>query len=248
MKFKVGDKVRCKVHGTEFIIRSIQSPAISSYVEELCYRGTSCTDYPCGKTHDVNGAEYFGVPEKDLELVECKKSELTAEQIKVLERVVDGSCMAEKCSDCPLLYDRRDPARPNQCFYFQDRYADAHITRAKQLLAEHKGEVTTICDDSEYQVVPVKFNYDGTFTALEDSKLNSKEENMFSICEYIDEIATGITGLKVIAKKKIKNQLENNQDRINQRINSEFWEDGTMPNKERVLEINKEIEREKKEK
>jgi len=68
---------------------------------------------------------------------------------------------------------------------------------------------------------------------------------MFSICNHIDEILTGVEG-KVHEKKKIARQLEKNQDEINERINSIFWEEGIPPTKELVLKINEEIEKEKK--
>ena len=79
----------------------------------------------------------------------------------------------------------------------------------------------------------------------EDVTMNT--DSNFSICDFIEEILTGLDPItKTIKRKKIKNQLLANQEEINHRINSEFWEDGTIPNKKRVLEINSEIEKEKK--
>jgi hypothetical protein len=81
--------------------------------------------------------------------------------------------------------------------------------------------------------------------------INKEDKQMFSICNYTEEIVSHAKGLKVFQKKKIRRQLQSNQDEINSRINSEFWEnegEERLPTAERVLDINDLIEEEKKKK
>jgi len=66
--------------------------------------------------------------------------------------------------------------------------------------------------------------------------------NQFNIIPYLKEILTGLKGLKIFQKKKIQKQLIENADKINEIINSEFWETGKLPNKKQVLALNKKIQ------
>jgi hypothetical protein len=89
------------------------------------------------------------------------------------------------------------------------------------------------------------WDIDDETISSEINNSNQEEKTMntnFSICGFFDEILTGLDPLtKTLKRKKIKQQLESNQDEINRRINSEFWEDGVTPNKKRILKINAEI-------
>lgn len=245
-KFKVGDKVRCKKHGTKFVIGSFIK---CNCCGEFLY--WPIDDLLCKNRHycNCNNQKWTHVPESQLELVEeptnelyicenadeCENDKGCKHKIKHTEK---SACHIEcngrndgiACSKCiPVSeYERRkkEERKMEPGGLIRGDYVEVPIGLALNDIAE--GEVGEMI-----------------FTA--NLNFINKEDNMFSICNYIDEILTGLPVTeKILAKKKKKISLIKHQDEINQRINSEYWEDDTLPDKKRVLEILKEIEKEEK--
>jgi hypothetical protein len=77
-KFKVGDRVRCKIHRNTFVVKVIDTNICKPHI--LYYPNRY--DTVCGKVHEYNDGTFHGIAGEDLELVNTELNQSFQENIK----------------------------------------------------------------------------------------------------------------------------------------------------------------------
>jgi hypothetical protein len=98
-KFKIDDKVRCKEHDTEFIIKSFKKRG-----DIYCYYDTDHTNQ-CHECHNNHTGGFWGVPEESLELASKSKSkkEGNMKKFMVYGTGCDNKAMCETMENAKIV-------------------------------------------------------------------------------------------------------------------------------------------------
>ena len=251
-KFKIGDKVRCTEHGTEFVVREIL-PNEYGISEPLYYDSTILEDV-CGCAKHATGYRSFaGVMESRLELVDEESKFKVGDKVNIIRGYYRNFSGIIKGVYRSLVH-----STPSYSFEMLGGTTIDDLFREEdlELVQEDWNSEESNCDSSELHkcgflpsypcrvdvpnLIPRTINPSSLMPVetMQNNKINKQQEEhkMISICNYVDKIALSkYPGWKNKKKRvKLANDLQNNQDLINEMLNEKWIEE----HQDEILELN----------